>query len=635
MIELDETSFQIEKDELHKKLEDERRKRVDLENHLEEVLREHNIELQGVIANKEKSLSDIQSKLAVVEKEKETISLSEIKLKQEVSRLSELLKKRDSLVEGLRDQLKQMERELSLSREDNQKSLNKIGILTERVSELEDSVRTHERSSKADNSLELSKAIEEINNLKQEIKLKDDNQNLKETNLQQTLNQSETLLEVKEQEIAELHQNCKDLTIKLHTMEQDLNDTRQKNLIMNQTITSNSTLIEKLTIERDSLLKTTTINDVGVEPCCESVKELETLQVECDKYKKDLKRLREHLVLIEEERTQEALQYNQLEIDLNYKIKTMEEEHARLNAELTLKRQASQSSLVKIQEKLDVAISEREASMVEVSRAREESAQHQLALQNLQNVLEHFQSGYDQSDEIKSSLLKKQRELNDLQLEYTKLCEKLRNIEATSNSDVQSSAFVESLQAELHSKTDTINKLTSELDKYKMTLNKCKEKIEKMSSEEESKIDKSLVKNLFVMYTSTQDKQKKDEMLALIGKILEISPKELFNQDKGWFPQLWQPARLNSTSVVATPTSEKKSFSRIFVSFLESESAAATPQAPPIHVPSSSHPRPPSHIFVNQTPPNTSKDTMKESINNQKPPAIDLQTLLENASNNV
>jgi chromosome segregation ATPase len=338
MIELDETSFQIEKDELHKKLEDERRKRVDLENHLEEVLREHNIELQGVIANKEKSLSDIQSKLAVVEKEKETISLSEIKLKQEVSRLSELLKKRDSLVEGLRDQLKQMERELSLSREDNQKSLNKIGILTERVSELEDSVRTHERSSKADNSLELSKAIEEINNLKQEIKLKDDNQNLKETNLQQTLNQSETLLEVKEQEIAELHQNCKDLTIKLHTMEQDLNDTRQKNLIMNQTITSNSTLIEKLTIERDSLLKTTTINDVGVEPCCESVKELETLQVECDKYKKDLKRLREHLVLIEEERTQEALQYNQLEIDLNYKIKTMEEEHARLNAELTLKR---------------------------------------------------------------------------------------------------------------------------------------------------------------------------------------------------------------------------------------------------------------------------------------------------------
>ena len=46
--------------------------------------------------------------------------------------------------------------------------------------------------------------------------------------------------------------------------------------------------------------------------------------------------------------------------------------------------------------------------------------------------------------------------------------------------------------------------------------------------------DRSLVKNLFLTYLSSQDKRKKDDIAQLIGKILEIPPKELNKVNKSY-----------------------------------------------------------------------------------------------------
>ena len=52
-------------------------------------------------------------------------------------------------------------------------------------------------------------------------------------------------------------------------------------------------------------------------------------QIECEKYQKELKRLRGHLVQVEEQYTQEALQADHRETQLKQQIRSLEEGAAR------------------------------------------------------------------------------------------------------------------------------------------------------------------------------------------------------------------------------------------------------------------------------------------------------------------
>lgn len=65
------------------------------------------------------------------------------------------------------------------------------------------------------------------------------------------------------------------------------------------------------------------------------------LQTKCSKYQKDLERLREHLLLIEENYTEEALQSREQERELREQLRVTEDHVAKTNGHYKEKRHVS------------------------------------------------------------------------------------------------------------------------------------------------------------------------------------------------------------------------------------------------------------------------------------------------------
>ncbi|KAM9057661.1 thyroid receptor-interacting protein 11-like [Megaptera novaeangliae] len=110
-------------------------------------------------------------------------------------------------------------------------------------------------------------------------------------------------------------------------------------------------------------------------------------------------------------------------------------------------------------------------------------------------------------------------------------------------------------------------------------LDDVQKKLMNLLSNTEGKVDKSLMRNLFLGYFQTP-KQHRHEVLQIMGNILGIRKEEIdlvFNEEQGGGTR-WMTGWLGSKSVPNTPlrpnqqSRPKNSFSELFVKFLETES---------------------------------------------------------------
>ncbi|XP_019855242.1 PREDICTED: thyroid receptor-interacting protein 11-like isoform X1 [Amphimedon queenslandica] len=525
--------------------------------------------------------------------------------------------------------------------------------LNQQLFELRETVKEREEAVGSLSSL-LSKREEEMELLVQEreelsrqctsLAAELSNTRLKIEEKEELLTAKDREIREKDEEIIESKRQSGDLKQAILELEEKLRGTSSASIheeesrlsTLRQELTKQSEIITQLTQERNGLIHS---RDQLLEEHNERIKENEKthlkeileLQSKLSKCEKDLGRLREHLIEVEGHHTEEALSNKEQEEQLKEQLKLMERELGRVNEQL------SQQSLEdhQLQNDLAAVVSERDhlqSSLLETQRERDQSI---TAMHNLQTVLEHFQKGGNELDELQGLLLKKQEELETANKECQRLLNCQQEKSSTGEDVMAASSVSDHLLLEMKQKDDTIQSLNTEIQSYQLTLKKCRAKIEQLSCDQDTNVDKQLVRNLFLSYISKQDEiKKRDKIVHVLQKVLDIDQSEIekvLGRKAMWLPNIWPspPSPLNS--LANTPTNEQVSLSKMFVSFLESESTREIqPKSPPL-LSTSLHPRPPKHLLTMQAPPTTMPETKKE----EEPQSVavatpqSLETLLE------
>ncbi|GFS20993.1 thyroid receptor-interacting protein 11-like [Elysia marginata] len=305
------------------------------------------------------------------------------------------------------------------------------------------------------------------------------------------------------------------------------------------------------------------------------------------KMNKELQRLREHLIEIEDGYTKEALESEEREKSLRNRLAIAEEQLSSSSSQIELASLESSRQVESLQLQVHQACAQRDAAYSQVSSSQEQVRQLSQSLANLQLVLEQFQREKDiavaaETERLQSNCqkLKEQVAGQKKELEATRadLADALEGLEAANR-----------LSDQLDHKEEALAALKEEVQLREQALHAAEEEIKKLNSTTEAKVDKTLMHNM-VMTWLTSPETKRPEIVNLIGHVLSFSLDdfqkiEAAQNHGGLLSGIFrrQPASTSSSSQnTPTKASGNTSFSQLFVSFLERESS---PPPTPVRLP--------------------------------------------------
>uniref|UniRef100_UPI004038A941 thyroid receptor-interacting protein 11-like n=1 Tax=Callospermophilus lateralis TaxID=76772 RepID=UPI004038A941 len=313
-----------------------------------------------------------------------------------------------------------------------------------------------------------------------------------------------------------------------------------------------------------------------------------TLQQEVQQYRdkelrlnRELERLRSHLLESEESYTQDILAAEDQETKLRKEVTLLEEK-------LVSSSKASHQASVQIeslQEQLKMVSQQRDENALQLSLSQARVRQYALSSTNLQRVLEHFQ---EEEKAMYSAELAKEKQLI---AEWKNKAEKLEGqVSSLQERLDEANAMLHSasrLREEVDRKEQQIQELKRQNELGKEMLHKAQKKLSTLANSPEGKVDKVLMRNLFIGHFHTP-KGKRREALQLMGSILDVPKEEmeqLLSEDSGgvtkWMTSWLGGAPKSIPNIPLRPTQQpmlNSSFSELFVKFLEMESH---PSAPP------------------------------------------------------
>ncbi|XP_056666431.1 thyroid receptor-interacting protein 11 [Monodelphis domestica] len=298
----------------------------------------------------------------------------------------------------------------------------------------------------------------------------------------------------------------------------------------------------------------------------------------------ELERLRNHLLETEDSYTREALAAEDREAKLKKKVTILEEKL--ISSSNAVENASHQASLQveSLQEQLNVVSRQRDETVLQLSVSQDQVKQYALSLANLQMVLEQFQqeekSMYSaELEKQKKELTEWKRKAENLEGQVTSLQENLEEANAALDSASR-------LTEQLDLKEEQIEDLKKQGELRQEMLDDVQNKLMNLINSTEGKVDKVLMRNLFVGHFHTP-KNKRHEVLRLMGSILGIKKEEmeqLLNEEQHGVTR-WMTGWLGggSKSVPNTPLRPNQqsmfnsSFSELFVKFLETESRPSLP----------------------------------------------------------
>ncbi|KAK2168355.1 hypothetical protein LSH36_17g00045 [Paralvinella palmiformis] len=327
--------------------------------------------------------------------------------------------------------------------------------------------------------------------------------------------------------------------------------------------------------------------------------EIQRLKERGGKSAKELERLRGHLLSIEENYTQDALAAEEREKELRNKLAVAEEKALSSSTAVQAANQQALRQVESLQTQLHVMAEQRDDALLQLSNAQETANQYQTSLQNLQMVLEQFQM--ERETQQNTEIEKYQKDIAGYKSEIARLQDQVRQLQAQLDETVDALEAAQRLSEQLDHKEEMIAALREEVQLRESELMKMEAEIEKLSSSTEGKVDKVLMKNLILGYFHTPASSR-GEALRLIGRMLDFSKPDMeqlgLEGGRGWLGGLFK--KTNPTPPSTPQASPNKSFSELFVNFLERES---TPQ-PNLRLPTdrmvaeSQH----RHLHSHQTP---------------------------------
>ncbi|KAK4873231.1 hypothetical protein RN001_015260 [Aquatica leii] len=283
---------------------------------------------------------------------------------------------------------------------------------------------------------------------------------------------------------------------------------------------------------------------------------------------KELERLRAHLVEVEEMYTQELVQAEQRNKDMQAKVNEIEQREKNSSSIYTSVSIRANQQVETLQTQLQLVSNQRDELRVKMSDIEDENNKHVAALTNLQFVLEQFQKDkekdvYMETERIRRQITQEKKIQDDLRNDNNNLKMQLEESKQGLQAAARLTDQLEKTKKQMVNLKDEVTKLEEKLQKSEVS---CKE----LSAQSDTKVDKSLIKNLIIGYISSSPNDQK-QILKIIATVLDFNKKEsdkvyLNKQNTGWLSSILHPQGLSN------PGMTNESLSAAFVRFLENES---------------------------------------------------------------
>ena len=295
------------------------------------------------------------------------------------------------------------------------------------------------------------------------------------------------------------------------------------------------------------------------------------LQEEKQKLVREVSRLREHLLAVEEGYTREALDAEDREKDLRTRLSAAQERALHASTTIHNANAEAAQQMSALQNEVATAYEQRDATLLQLVALQEQASQYAAQLQNLQVVLEQFQHEHEVAKA--AEVERCEREVERLRKENVAIAGEMRTLQAQLSESEEAVEAAHRLSNQLDRKEELISVLREEVQSREQQMKILEEDISHLRSATEAKVEKNLMKNLLAGYFHT--KQKADA-LQVIGHVLDMTDTELqeFGAEasgRSWLGGLWA----RSTSLPPTPKKtalHTTSFSEMFIKYLEKES---------------------------------------------------------------
>ncbi|XP_010214045.1 PREDICTED: thyroid receptor-interacting protein 11 [Tinamus guttatus] len=314
--------------------------------------------------------------------------------------------------------------------------------------------------------------------------------------------------------------------------------------------------------------------------------EMQHLREKEQRLNQELDRLRNHLLEMEDSYTREALAAEDREAKLRKKVFVLEEKLVSSSTAVENASHQASMQVESLQEQLNLVTKQRDETVLQLTIAQDQVKQYALSLANLQMVLEQFQQ--EEKAMYSAELEKHQKQSSEWKEKAEKLEEKVATLQENLEEANAALDAASRLTEQLDFKEEQIEELKKEGEVRREMLEDVQNKLMNLVNSTEGKVDKLLMRNLFVGHFHTP-KKKRPEVLRLMGSILGIKKEELdqlLSEDQRgvtrWVTS-WLGGGAGSKSVPTTPLRPTQqsifnsSFSELFVKFLETESCPSLP----------------------------------------------------------
>ncbi|XP_046578475.1 thyroid receptor-interacting protein 11-like [Haliotis rubra] len=425
-----------------------------------------------------------------------TYNTKEVELQKSQDRISELQQEvndRDQKIQGLSSKIHELESVVS-SKEAERTSFKKQadnltfqlhGLQTELHDFKTERVSTQQKSSEIDSELQV----------------------LKDSNNQLTLS-----LREKEFELTSLREKTGTLTTLL---QQQQGEKGQVDHLVQENASLHQQTVQYQQ-ERDQAIMAFQQKHSDVE---ELNKEITRLKEKEMKLSRELERLRQHLLQIEEGYTGEALEAEEREKELRNRLAVAEEKILSSSSAVQSASQAAIEQVETLQHQLQGVTSQRDAAYMQMTAMQDQCQQYAASLANLQMVLEQFQQ--DKDAQISADTERYQDEIKILKDKMNTL---QRTLDTTQSELEEASDGLEAasrLSEQLDKKEEAVAALKEEVLLREKSLKAAEEEIRKLTTSTEAKVDKLLMKNMLIGYFQTPSNQR-NEVIHMMGGVLNF-----------------------------------------------------------------------------------------------------------------
>lgn len=299
------------------------------------------------------------------------------------------------------------------------------------------------------------------------------------------------------------------------------------------------------------------------------------------KASRELDRLRNHLMMTEENHTRDILEAQQREDALQKELDDLKQNLSKKAIILQDSSKQFQEHVVDLEEQLNVITAQRDNQELDLSKCKERMNSDALAIYNLQSALEQLEKDKTEQYEYLTSV--SQRKQLEFEERIHQLTEERQQAQATMAEASLAVQGISKINLELQQKENELKVSKERMNELLAALKERDLQCNKMMEASDNKMDKSLIRNLLLKYFQAPE-DKRSDIVQVIGGLLGLSHEEIQSigtgavpsKVGGWISNVWgyatpkKPPPTPKTPVAKYDSN--KSFSELFVKFLEHES---------------------------------------------------------------